>query len=115
MSQSHSNTTLDHVSPGTRRGTSLGQVAGALGVASSFIGLAIFFAACFGFGAAISLALIPFLLGLVGFVLILIAGFTGKTRGMEDTGVLAAIFVTLMGLIGGVVLLVAWQGWKVFA
>jgi len=112
MSESHSH---GHSSSASARGTSLGKIAGALGIASCFIGMAIFFAACFGFGAAINLALIPLALGIVSFALIIIAGFIGQTGGMEDTQVLASIFITLMGLVGGVVLFAAWQGWKLFA
>ena len=112
MSESHP---LSYATPSASRGTSLGKVAGALGIASCFIGLAIFFAACFGFGAAINLALIPLILGIVSFGLIILAGFLGQTGGMEDTQVLASIFITLMGLVGGVVLFAAWQGWKLFA
>ena len=74
----------------------------------------IFFLACFGFAAALSLSIVPLALGIVSFALILIAGWAGKTGGMEDTHVLASIFITLMGVVGGIVLFAASQGWPLF-
>ena len=88
--------------PATSRGTPLASLGGALAVGACFIGLLVFIGACAGFGAALMLSPLPIILGAVGLVLTVVGGVTQKTARIEDTQILAAIFVsggeTLKGL-----------------
>src|SRR5215471_4766427 len=81
--------------------TPLVHVGGALGIASVILGFLIFLTACAGFDAALKLALLPVLLGLPGLVLIPIGGLLQKHAPVQDTHVLAAIFLTVFGTVGG--------------
>jgi hypothetical protein len=89
------------------------RVSGAVGIAACIIGLLIFFAACFGFQAIFPLSILPLLMGAVGLVIAIVAGFMYKNLTVQDMGMLAALFINLMGLIGGVVLVAVWRGWTV--
>jgi predicted histidine transporter YuiF (NhaC family) len=91
------------------------QVGGGLGIAGCVIGLLIFLAACFGFGAAFYLSLLPLAFGVIGLVLTVIGAIVQKNAGIADTQVLAAIFVSLFGLVGGLILVAVWYGWRGFA
>jgi hypothetical protein len=93
-------------------GPMLPQVAAALGIASTFLGVAIFIAACFGFTAVFAFSILPFALGCAGFVLSIIAGIFYRSR-LADTQVLASLFTSLFGIIGGLLEIAAWQGWSV--
>src|SRR2546423_11247291 len=95
------------------RATSLAQVGGALGIAACFIGLAIFLVACAGFGAVFMLSIIPLILGAVGFVLSIVGPNVQKGAHIEDTAVFAAIFLNLLGIVGALMLMSVWLGWKI--
>jgi hypothetical protein len=97
------------------RGTSFVKVGGALGVAGAFIGIAIFVAGCFGFGAAFSLSMIPTLLGGLALALVIVGGLTEHPVGVEDTHALAAIFMSVAVLLGGLLLVCVWLGRPIFA
>jgi hypothetical protein len=117
MSESSSGgrgTTIDYRGPGIRRGSSLTKIGGALGVAGTMIGFAIFLFACAGFGAAFSLSLIPLILGVVGFVLTLVGGFTADDIGLEDPQVVACYAVNVIVIAGGFLELGMWRGWSMF-
>jgi hypothetical protein len=96
---------------GQSRG-SLVRVGGALGVAGCIVGLLVLVAGCAGFYAAYSFCLVPLTLGVVGLVLAIIGAV--KSKDSPDTHVLGALFTTIVSVIGGVVELAAWMGWKVF-
>ena len=61
------------------------QVGAGLGFAGFSIGLLIFVAACFGFGAALNLAPLPLGMGLAGFVLTIIGGVRDPQNSRRDT------------------------------
>ncbi len=102
------------VSPYASQPVGFAKVGGALGIASVLIGFAIFLAACAGFDAALMLSIIPLLLALPGFVLTVVGGVAQKKAHIEDTHMLAAIFLTFLGIMGSLLEISAWQGWKLF-
>jgi len=108
--------TLNYASPGTTRaGISLVKVGGALAIAGTIIGAAIFIAGCFGFMAAFTLSLIPTIFGAVGLVLAIIGGVMQHPVGVEDTHVLAAIVLSIAVLIGGLIEVAIWRGVPIFS
>jgi hypothetical protein len=96
------------------RRTSLVQLGGGLGIAACVLGLLIFFTACLGYGAAFYLSLLPLAFGVIGLVLVVIGGVAQKDPRIEDAHVLAGIFVCLFGLVGGLVEVAVWLGWRMF-
>ncbi|MGH7213289.1 MAG: hypothetical protein ACREIT_00700 [Tepidisphaeraceae bacterium] len=105
---------LSYASPGaTGRRTPLARLGGALSIAGCLIGLAIFLGACAGYWAAMTLSILPLALGLIGFILTIVGGIFQKDA-IEDTHVLAGIFIGLMAIIGGLVELAAWNGASLF-
>ena len=107
---------LNYASPGgVRGGVSLVKVGGALAIAGTIIGTLIFVAACFGFGAAFTLSLIPVIFGAVGLVLAIAGGAFQHPVGAEDTHVLAAILLSLAVLVGGLIEVAIWRGVPIFA
>ena len=90
------------------------RVGGALGIAACIIGLAIFVGACAGMGAALSLSPLPVIMGGVGFVLSIVGSLCKHSAHPDLTHELAAVAVSLWGLLGGLVLMAAWRGWDVF-
>src|SRR5439155_19826611 len=108
--------TLSSQSPGAlHSGTSLVKVGGALTIAGTLIGTAIFLLGCFGFGAAFALSIIPALLGAAGLVLTLIGGLFQHPVGVEDTHVLASLLLSLAVLIGGLIEFAIWMQVPIFA
>jgi hypothetical protein len=105
---------LNYASTGTARPTQLPRIGGALGMAGTFIGLAIFVLGCFGFGAAFYLAPLPMLLGVVGLVLTL-AGWCSKAIAAEDSHVVAAIFINLAVITGALLELMIMLNKPIFA
>src|SRR3954453_8156597 len=105
---------LNYASGPTGRRTSLVRLGGALGTAACCIGIAIFLAGCAGFGAVFALSILPFLLGLAGFVISIVGGIMKDTQ-VEDPQVFAAIFIGVLGIVGGLLLMAVWLNWKVLA
>jgi hypothetical protein len=97
------------------RRTSLAQLGGGLGIAGCIIGILIFLGGCMGFGAAFYLSVLPLGFGVIGLVLTIIGALTQKNSGLADTQILAAIFVCLFSLVGGILEFAVWQGWRLFA
>jgi hypothetical protein len=95
------------------RATPIAQIGGALGIAACFIGLGIFLVACAGFGAVFMLSIIPLILGAVGFVLSIVGPNVQKAAHIEDTGVFAAIFLNVLAIVGALLLMSVWLGWKI--
>ena len=106
---------LNYAAPGTSNDISLVKVGGALAIAGTCIGTAIFVAGCFGFSAAFALSLIPTILGVVGLALTLIGGFVQKPIGVEDTHALAAYALNLAVIVGGLLEVALWRGVPIFA
>jgi hypothetical protein len=111
----HHGNTLDYRGPGTRGGTSLAKVGGALAVAGTMIGFAIFIGACAGYGAAFALSPIPLILGSVGLVLTLIGGFFSEDIGMDDPQVVACYVVNIAVIAGALLEMAFWKNWMIFA
>jgi hypothetical protein len=89
------------------------RAGGALGIAGSVIGLMAFGVACAGFGAVYSLSPLPVLLGAVGLILVIVGATTQQVNGVEDTHVLAALFVTIFSVLGGLLLMGLWLAWPI--
>ena|SRR5436190_12619667 len=96
------------------RRTSLVRLGGALGTAGCILGLVIFLAGCAGFGAVFALSILPFLLGVAGFIVSIVGGIMKDTQ-VEDPQVFAAIFIGVLGIVGGLLLMAVWLNWKVLA
>lgn len=88
------------------------QIGGGMGIAGGILGLLIFFAACFGFEAAFMFSPIALLLGSVGIILTIVGGVR-KHPGIEDTGILAAMMVNFVVIVGGLLLMAAWLRYDV--
>jgi hypothetical protein len=107
---------LDYHHPATPvgGGRSLVKIGGALGVAATFIGFAIFITGCFGFSAVFPLAVIPLVLAVVGLGLVIAGGFFQQSVGVEDMAVVASYFITLAAIAGAGLLIAVWRGWPIF-
>ncbi len=103
-----------YVAPGQGSG-SITKFGGALGIAASFIGFAIFFAGCAGFEAAFKFALIPMILAVPGLLLTIYGGTVQRTAGMEDSHVVASICLNLACIMGALILISVWKGVPIFA
>ena len=93
---------------------SLVQLGGGLGIAGTFLGVAIFFATCAGLGASFFLSPLPVILGAIGLILAVTGALTQKDLVIPDTQVLAAIFMGVFGVVGGLLLMAGWLGWQIF-
>lgn len=112
MSETHTTTTghaaeYSGYSPLNSGQGSLVQVAGGMGIAGGILGMLIFFAACFGFEAALMFSPICLLLGAVGLILSIVGG-SRKHAGVDDTAVLAAVCVNFVAVTGSLLLMAAW-------
>lgn len=107
-------TSLDYRSPGIRRSSSLARVGGALGVAGTFIGFAIFVFACAGFEASFALSPIPLILGVVGLTLTLVGGFFYHDVGLDDAQVVACYVINIAVIVGAMLEFAIWRGWPLF-
>ena len=93
---------------------SLVRMGGALGIAAACISTLIFMLGCFGFDAAFKvLPLIPLVMSVPGMVLVIIGATIKKTPGDEDTQVMAAMFVNLIGFVGALLEVAIWLNWNV--
>jgi hypothetical protein len=99
--------THSHSSTLPRR-TTLVQVGGALGIAATFLALAVFVLALFGNLGALTLSPLPLILGGLGMVLTIIGAVLVPHGGDSDTQPLAALFTSLFGVVGGYFLVVFW-------
>ena len=105
---------LDHRSPGIRSGSSIAKIGGALGVAATFIGFAIFVTACAGFEAAFALSPIPLVLGVVGLAMTCVGGFFSEDVGLEDPQVVACYAINIAVIVGAMLEFAIWRGWNIF-
>ena len=97
--------------PGASRRTPLAALGGGLGIGACIIGFIVLFASCAGYSAVLMLSLLPVIFGALGFILSIVGGVMQKDARIEDTQVLAAIFISLMGLLGGLLEMAAWRNW----
>ena len=89
------------------------NLGGMIGIAGSFIGLAIFMAACFGQSKAFDLSIIPLLASAAGIVLTVLGGVTRK-GGVELMGIVASLFVNVFAGVGGILLFALTKGSTLF-
>ena len=107
--------TLDYAPTYGGRKTSLVTIGAYLGVAANAIGWLAFLLMCFGFGAAVNLAILPLGLSVVGMILTIYGGVAQKHAGDVDTHVLASLFINLFGIVGGLSLTAVWMHWTILA
>ena len=100
--------------PSFRKESALVRIGGYLSIAACIIGMAIFVGACFGFSAAFGLSFIPLAMASVGLILSIVGGTNHFVAETEGTQVLAAIFVSVFGILGALILMAAWLNWTVF-
>jgi hypothetical protein len=98
---------------GNPSATSPAQVGGLLGIAACLIGLAIFVAGCFGLNAAFIFSPLPLALGAAGLLLTFFGGLFFKGKA-EDTHVVAALFISLFGIVGALLEMSVWLHWTIF-
>jgi hypothetical protein len=95
-------------------GSGLLRLGGALGIAACLVGLVIMLAACAGLNKVVALSIIPVALSLPGLVISVWGAVFQKHLVTEDTHVLHALFVNVVGLIGGLLEMAAWRSWPIF-
>jgi hypothetical protein len=100
--------------PAAGSGRSLVKIGGALGVAATFIGFAIFVVGCFGYAAVFGLSIIPLVLGGIGLGLVIAGGFFQQDIGVDDMSVVASYCITLAAIAGAGLLVAVWRGWPIF-
>ena len=90
------------------------RAGGGLGIAGCCIGLLAFITACAGFDAVFAFSPIPFLMGIVGLALTIAGAVQQRTLKIEDTHVIASLFINLIAFVGGLVELAVWRHWTIF-
>jgi hypothetical protein len=85
------------------------KLGGALGIASAFIGLAVFLGGMFGFSAVFMLSILPLALGAIGTVMIIIGSVCHVPGGSDETAPIAGLFCCFFGLIFGAIGLYVWM------
>lgn len=108
---SHSASHLAYPTPS--RTSTLLQLGGGLSIAGCCVGLLIFFGACFGFGASLTLSPLPLIMGSIGLVVTVVGGVMDKHA--EGPTVAAGLFISLASIVGALLEMAAWLNWKIFA
>lgn len=90
------------------------RLGGAMGIAACAVGLLVLIVACAGFNKVLALSLVPVGLSAPGLIVTLIGAIRDKHLISEDTHVLQALFVTIAGLLGGLLEMAAWLEWRIF-
>jgi hypothetical protein len=108
------NRVLPYATPAGPGGSApmLPQVGFALGIAGTLVGMFAFVVACFGYNFALAFSPLPLALGTAGLLLSIIAGIFYRNR-LVDTQILASLFVSLFGIVGGLLEFAAWNHWPV--
>lgn len=92
------------------KASGLVKTGGALGIASAFIGLAMFLAGMFGIHAVFMLSILPLGLGALAIVMTMV-GCCGHTpTGEDETAPISAVFCGLFGVIFGAIGWYLWGG-----
>jgi hypothetical protein len=99
--------------PQPRKGSAVVAFGGMIGLGGCAIGVACFLAACFGFDKAFALGLVPILMGAAGMFFTVVGGVL-RHGGVEDTPILASIFLNLFALVGGLLLWALHANWAIF-
>lgn len=101
---------MAHTTHSSRK-SSLVKIAGALGIASTLIALATFLMGLFGFYAAFMLSPLALILGTLAIILTIVGVVMKMPDGDEETQPIAALFVGMMGVVGGLIQLQLWMHW----
>lgn len=80
-----------------------------MGIASAFIGLAVFLGGMFGFSAVFMLSILPLVLGAVGAVMIIVGSIYHVPSGADETAPIAGLFCCLFGLVFGAIGMYVWM------
>jgi hypothetical protein len=107
------NQNVTHGYGGARRGGTLVRAGGGLGIAACIIGLLVFVGGCLGYWASFQLGFLPAIMGGVGLVLVIVGGV--KNEPVEATQVLAALVISLWGILGGLILMSVAYGWRIMS
>ena len=92
-----------------------GRVGGYMGMAGAIIAMLIFIAGCFGYQQVFSIMpYVPMLLGSVGMLLSLAAGFKLVDNGLDDTQTFMAIFTCFIAMGGAFLELAVGNHWTIF-
>jgi hypothetical protein len=87
------------------------RVSGGLGLAGVLLGLSLLVLACAGFNAAFYFSPAVIILGFTAGILTLISAI--RSPLMDDSSILAGLFLSALGILGGVLELAAWQQWPI--
>ena len=87
--------------------------AGMIGVAASCLGVASFVLGCAGFDRGFALYWVPMIAGGLGLLMTIVGGIL-RHGGVEDTPIVAALFVNLFAVVGGLLECALWRGWDIF-
>jgi fucose 4-O-acetylase-like acetyltransferase len=85
------------------RRPSLVKIGGSLGMAAAFISMAVFLAGLCDFEAAFMLAPLALALAIIGFIVTIIGGVMRTYAGNEETQPLAAFFVCIIGIVASLI------------
>jgi hypothetical protein len=96
------------------RRSAITKAGGALGIAATLTGLAIFLAGCAGYDAAFKFSLIPLLLAVAGLLMTLLGGVLHQLHDVEDSHVVASICLNLASIVGALILIAIWKGVPIF-
>ena len=87
--------------------------AGVVGVVAACAGVAIFVLGCAGFDRGFALGWVPMVAGGLGLGMTVVGGVL-RHGGVEHTPIVAALFVNLFAVIGGLLECALWRGWDIF-
>ena len=93
-------------------GSPLISVGGVIGIGANVLGLAILLAACFGLEGAFIFAWLVLILGVAALVCGVVGGIVKKPQ--EDTHVVAALFINLFAIVGGLLEVAVHMKWQIF-
>src|SRR5438034_7881991 len=99
--------------PSPQKSNTLIELGGSLGIAACAIGMAIFMGACVGFEKSFALSPIPLLMGAAGLVITVVGGVR-RHGGVEQTPIVAGLFLNVFALVGGLLEIALWQNWAIF-
>jgi hypothetical protein len=114
MSAPDSNAPLHYASPLAAGDPSspLISVGGVIGIGANVVGLAVLLAACFGLNGAFVFSWLVLVLGVAGLIITVVGGIVRKPP--EDTHVVAALFINVFAIVGGLLEVAVHANWTVF-
>jgi hypothetical protein len=89
------------------------NLGGMIGIAACSLGIAIFLAGCAGFAQAFQFGFLPLIASAAGLIVTILGGVIRK-GGVEQTGIVASLFVNVFALVGGLLLFALSRGAPLF-